>query len=278
VDLHSPTTFLRAQSGTARDRSPSRSLTCHLQLSQTQQRALFRRLRRPETSPHERDQLRSRIVSGTLQVVVHCLRGINGRQRLAELVQEGVLALARAVDTFAGRKQNDFLRFAGACVARCLHRILRRWARERELLVNDAIEELSDPEHHDAFSAAAQTELEERLETMMRHLPTDQQRVLRLRFGIGAREAQSREEIGKELRLEPQRVHYLEERALSTLRRRVARRSIEARGCRNHRHRPMKGLSAWGSLCGCPNSRGHVRRNGESGHAAPFATADSPHR
>jgi RNA polymerase sigma factor (sigma-70 family) len=230
VDLHSPTTFRRAESGTARGRSPSRSLACHVPLSQTQQQALFRRMRRPETSPHERDQLRSRIVAGTLQVVVHCLRGINGQQRLAELVQEGVLALARAVDAFAARKQHDFLRFAGACVARCLRRVLRAWARERELLVNDAIEEISDPDHHDAFSAASQAELEERLETLMRHLPSDQQRVIRLRFGIGAREAQSREEIGKELRLGLQRVGYLEERALSTLRRRVARSRSRARG------------------------------------------------
>ena len=163
-------------------------------------------------------------------MVVQCLRGVNGRQRIAELVQEGVIALARAVDAFASRKQHAFLRFARACVARCLRRVLRAWARERELMVNDAIEELSDPDHHDAFSAASQSESEERLETMMSHLPTDQQRVIRLRFGIGAREAQSREEIGKELGLGLQRVRYLEERALSTLRRQVARSRSRVRG------------------------------------------------
>ncbi|HEX3852969.1 MAG TPA: sigma-70 family RNA polymerase sigma factor [Polyangiaceae bacterium] len=205
----------------------------HLQLSHTQQRALFRRLRRPEISPYERDQLRSRLVAGTLQVVVHCLRSINGQQRLAELMQEGVLALARAVDAFASREQYDFLRFAGACVARCLRRILRAWARERKLLVDDAIEEPSDPDHHDPFSAASHTELEERLETLMGQLPSDQQRVLRLKFGIGGREAQSREAIGRELQLGLQRVRYLEERALSTLRRRVARSLIRVRGAEN---------------------------------------------
>ena len=155
-------------------------------------------------------------------MVVHCLRGINGRQRLAELVQEGVLALARAVDAFTSRNQHDFARFAGVWVARCLRRVRRAWARERALLVDDAVEGLSDPERNDPFSAASHAELEERLETMIRNLPSDQQRVLRLRFGIGVREAQSREAISKELRLEPQRVRYLEERALSTLRRRAS--------------------------------------------------------
>jgi RNA polymerase sigma factor (sigma-70 family) len=191
---------------------------------------LFGRLRRADTSPGEREQLRSRIVAGTLQVVARCLRGINGRQRLAELVQEGVLALARAVDAFASRDQYDFVRFAVVWVARRLRRVLRAWARERALLVSDAVEELSDPDLCDPFSAASQTELEERLESLMRHLPTDQQRVIRLRFGIGAREAQSREAIGKELRLRPQRVRYLEERALSTLRHRVLRSRSQARG------------------------------------------------
>lgn len=235
MDLHNPTSLVRAESGTDRACSLSRSLTCPEQLSRTQQRALFRRLWRPGTSPCERAQLRSRIVAGTLQVVVHCLRGVNGRQHLAELVQEGVLALARAVDAFADRKRSDFLRFAAACVTRCLHRVLCAWARERELLVSDAIEEISDPDHDDPFSAASQTELEERLQTMMGYLPSDQQRVIRLRFGIGAREAQSREEIGKELQLELQRVRYLEERALSTLRHRAARSRSRARGSSSER-------------------------------------------
>jgi RNA polymerase sigma factor (sigma-70 family) len=224
VDLHNPTSLLRPEIGSASGRSPARSLAGHATLSRTQQRALFRRLRRPETPPREREQLRSRIIGGTLQVVVHCLRGINGRQRLAELVQEGVLALARAVDAFISCDRYDFVRFAGAWVARCMRRVLRAWARERELLVDDAVEGLSDPELYDPFSAASQTQLEERLETIMRQLPADQQRVIRMRFGIGVREAQSREAIGKELRLGLQRVRYLEERALSTLRRRVARR------------------------------------------------------
>ncbi len=230
MDLHNPTSLTRAQSGTARSSSLSRSLTCHVQLSRAEQQALFRRLWREGTSPSERAQLRSRIVAGNLQVVVHCLRGVNGRQHLAELVQEGVLALARAVDAFAGRKQSDFLRFAGACVTRCMQRILRAWARERKLLVSDAIDEISDPDQYDPFSAASQTELGERLQTMMGHLPTDQQRVIRLRFGFGTREAQNREEIGKELRLELPRVRYLEERALSTLRHRVSRSRCRARG------------------------------------------------
>lgn len=192
-------------------------------LSAAQQQALFRRLRRPGTSALEREQLRSRLVVGTLQIVLGCLRRLGGRQRLAELAQEGVLALIHAVDIFAKRDRNDFTRFAALRVARWLRGVKRRWARERVLWVDEPVDALSDSELSDPFSATSQLELGERLEAMLAHLPEVQQRVLRLRFGIGAREAQSREAISKELRLELQRVRSLEERALLALRRRVER-------------------------------------------------------
>ena len=56
-------------------------------------------------------------------------------------------------------------------------------------------------------------ELEQTLETMISRLPVVEQRVLLLRFGIGVREAQSRQAISRELRLEQHRVRYLEENA-----------------------------------------------------------------
>ena len=58
---------------------------------------------------------------------------------------------------------------------------------------------------------------------MIAQLPQAQQRVLRLRFGIGAREAQSREAISRELRMQHQRVRYLEECGILALRRNVER-------------------------------------------------------
>jgi len=138
-------------------------------------------------------------------------------------MQEGLLALVHAVDVFATRKHTDFTRFAAVWVARWLRGIQRRSARERAALVDVPIEDLSDDEIDDPFLVTSQIELEERLETMIGDLPAVQQRVLRLRFGIGVREAQSCDAISRELRLEPQRVRYLEERALLTLRRNVER-------------------------------------------------------
>jgi RNA polymerase sigma factor (sigma-70 family) len=203
--------------------SPAGGLPRFKPLSSAEQRALFRKLRRPGTSAREREQLRSLLVVGTFRVVLHCLRSVAGRQRVAELVQEGVLALADAVDVFATCNRTDFVRFAVTRVARWLGGIQRRWKRERSILVETPVELLGDEQTSDPFSAASQLELEERLQEMIGCLPDAQQRVLRLRFGIGVREAQSREAISRELSMERQRVRYLEERALLTLRRRVER-------------------------------------------------------
>lgn len=223
MDLARPAKFQRLESSLGY-RSPAGGLPRFKPLSSAQQRALFRKLRRPGTSDLEREHLRSRLVVGTFRVVLHCLRSVAGRQRVAELVQEGVLALADAVDVFAACNRTDFMRFAVARVARWLRGVQRRWARERSILVETPIELLGDDQTSDPFSAASQLELEERLQLMISRLPEAQQRVLRLRFGIGVREAQSREAISRELSMERQRVRYLEERALLTLRRSVERR------------------------------------------------------
>jgi RNA polymerase sigma factor (sigma-70 family) len=222
MDLASPRRFSWTESSLGLD-SASGALRCSETLSSSQQRALFRELRRPGTSARKRDLLRARLVVGTLPIVLHCLQRVADRQRFSELVQEGLLALLHAVDLFATRNRNDFTRFAAVRVARWLRGIQRRWARERAVLVDTPIEDLGDHEISDPFSVTSQTESEERLEMMVSHLPEIQQRVLRLRFGIGVREAQSREVISRELRLEQQRVRYLEERALLTLRRSVER-------------------------------------------------------
>jgi RNA polymerase sigma factor (sigma-70 family) len=218
---HNATTLTRR--GSAASLSPSLGLHRYPPLSARQQQALFRRLRRPGTSAREREQLRSRLFVGTFQVVLSCLRRLSAHQRFAELVQEGALALAHALNLFTERDHQDFTRFAAVRVRKWLRSITRGWARERRLLVDQPIEALSDELISDPFATASQNEFDERLEMMLGRLPQVEQRVLRLRFGIGAREAQNREAIAKELRLQQHRVRYLEERGLLALRRDVER-------------------------------------------------------
>ncbi|HET7541257.1 MAG TPA: sigma-70 family RNA polymerase sigma factor [Polyangiaceae bacterium] len=199
------------------------------QLSSAQQQALFRRLRRRATSAEERGLLRERLVSGTLQIVLQCLQRVGKCAFPAELVQEGVLALARAVDAFVGQDRADFSRFAAVRVMKWLRRVKRKWLNDRVFLVDRPIEELSDNETDDAFVAASQAEREKKLDQLIEQLPPAQQRVLRLRFGIGTHGAQSREAIARALHVERQRVRYLEECGLLTLRRNVERKGARAR-------------------------------------------------
>jgi RNA polymerase sigma factor (sigma-70 family) len=173
-------------------------------------------------SDEEHSAVRARLVAGSYSIVLRCLRRVAEPHSVAELVQEGVLALCRAIDLFLMEHKKGFVRFVELRVTRRLRRLARAWARERRLLVVGT-EGLSDPSFDDPFATLEQSEAQQKLEALLEGLPELQQRVIRLRFGVGVREPTSTETISKNLCLPHQRVRYLEERALCTLRLRVLR-------------------------------------------------------
>lgn len=192
-------------------------------LSTSEQRALFNRLRLTDTTEEERSLLRRRLVFANLPIVEKCLLKVRRREVPDELLQEGALALAGAVESFVRHERRDFVRFATVRVGKRLERVATERARRQKLFARSSSESFDIVDEADPFTLTSQVERADSLETLLNALPELQNRVIRLRFGIGVREAWSRELVGKALHLELQRVGYLEERALVALRRRATR-------------------------------------------------------
>jgi RNA polymerase primary sigma factor len=75
----------------------------------------------------------------------------------------------------------------------------------------------------DPYTSTVRAEVERTAHALLGLLGDDEERVLRLRFGIGLDDPQSFEEIGRHLGMDPKRVSRLESRALNVLKRRARR-------------------------------------------------------
>ncbi len=76
---------------------------------------------------------------------------------------------------------------------------------------------VADPNAADPTVPIEHTELKDRLETALAHLPGNEQRVLRMRFGIGTPQLETLEEIGQVLGVTRERIRQIESKALRRL-------------------------------------------------------------
>jgi RNA polymerase sigma factor (sigma-70 family) len=140
---------------------------------------------------------------------------------LAELLQEASVAFLTAADRFAAKRHGWF----GAYAARRIRRRLRFALRSHRVSVgliapaDDAVEQLADDGSVDPHSDAVSSEAQQDLDSLLLELDPPSASVLRLRFGIGMAAPLTRDEIARKLGFNVQRVLFLEERALSMLKR-----------------------------------------------------------
>lgn len=189
-------------------------------LSRRERQALLAVLYRADEAKAEHVRARARLVAGSLHLVLESARAIRpSPDPFAEFLQEGVVALAQAVDVFVRSRGEDFPAFVTAWIRDRLERTRRQLVRERLLFVEHEIDQFPDLDAPDPFSMLAHAEEEAQVEPMLKSLPNGEEQVIRLRFGVGVRDEQTREAICRRLRLDQRRVIYLEEHALLTLRR-----------------------------------------------------------
>jgi RNA polymerase sigma factor (sigma-70 family) len=173
------------------------------------------------------NSIRGRLVRAHLPLVLHETRAFRGLGvSIADLAQEGCLALISAVDQFDGTRHPEFFRYAGWLIRRRLRRVIRsrrESARGLAETEDPFLDELEDTETGDPYSIRFRVEVEERAHALLRTLTEDEERVLRLRFGIGPTDPQTLQEIGRLLGIDPKRVSRLESHALGMLRK-TARR------------------------------------------------------
>jgi RNA polymerase primary sigma factor len=78
---------------------------------------------------------------------------------------------------------------------------------------------IADDRTFTAFDVACETDRAEEVRTLLAALNLREQRILRLRFGIGCKDGHTLGQIGKEFSVTRERIRQLEARALAKLRR-----------------------------------------------------------
>jgi RNA polymerase sigma factor (sigma-70 family) len=194
-------------------------------LRSDEQRALFAALKYGIRL--DAPSIRARLVESNLHVVVEQARLFRGRGvALADLAQEGCLALIRAVDQFEPPRHVEFARYAVWLIRRRLRHVTRTSGIDPHLYDVDAASDLElvdDSSALDPYASTVRAEVERTAHALLGLLAAEEESILRLRFGIGLDDPQSFEEIGRHLGMDPKRVSRLESRALSLLKRRARR-------------------------------------------------------
>ena len=171
--------------------------------------------------------IRARLVESNLHIVVEQARLFRGRGvALANLAQEGCLALIRAVDQFEPPRHTEFARYAVWLIRRRLRQVTRASGVDPHLFGVDpesGLDLVDDSAALDPYANTVRAEVERTAHALLSLLAAEEESILRLRFGIGQDDPQSFEEIGRHLGMDPKRVSRLESRALSVLKRRARR-------------------------------------------------------
>ena len=81
----------------------------------------------------------------------------------------------------------------------------------------DLAQSIPDKQNATPFQAAAESEMKQRVESVLRELTPRQETIVRMRFGIGREAARTLEQIGQRLRLSRERVRQIEGLALEKI-------------------------------------------------------------
>jgi RNA polymerase sigma factor (sigma-70 family) len=186
------------------------------------EQSVIRALREPTTADLDKRALRALLVEANLDLVVREARRFRGNGiPFSDLVQEGALALVTASHEIATTVESGFKPFAHAAITRRLGELLERPGQQERssgLLVNAA-----EPNVHEH---RVEVERVVQLDALLGMLGTDEQRVLRLRFGFDPVQPRTLEAIAQMLGIQRWRVASIENSAMSSLRRVIHRLRI----------------------------------------------------
>lgn len=171
-------------------------------------------------SDSERKRLRARLVEANFALVVETAKLLRGRGvPFSDLVQEGSLALMAAIEQIAQGNAAEFRKLAPFAIWKRLQDFIDAsvdsHTKSRGLLTNALA-----PDPH---LADLEMERIEKAHALLALLAEDQERVLRMRFGIDWSGPVTLEAVARNLGINRWRVSGLESRALAALRRAVHR-------------------------------------------------------
>lgn len=174
----------------------------------------------PSTRNPEKKRLLARFVEANMGLVVEAARLLRGRGvPFSDLVQEGSLALIGAFGQVGSASDPEFAKIASFAIRQRLRDVVEA-NDELETRSSGLLENVRAP---DPATLGIEAEKIEKTHELLAMLAEDQERVLKLRFGIETNQPSTLEAVARALGIQRGRVSGLESRALTTLRRAVHR-------------------------------------------------------
>jgi len=165
--------------------------------------------------------VKNQIIRANLRLVVSIAkRRIGPNRNFFELVSDGNVSLIRAVEKFDFSRGNKFSTYATWAIIRNYSRSIPEEdiRRDRFRTGHDEVFELAADHVEDTDSEAVARRSREVVQGMIGRLSDRERRIIVSRYGIDGANAQTLEQIGKELGVTKERVRQIETRAREKLR------------------------------------------------------------
>jgi RNA polymerase sigma factor (sigma-70 family) len=174
----------------------------------------------PGAADPEKKRTLARFVEANMSLVMEAARLLRGKGvPFSDLVQEGSLALIGAFGQVGSSNDPELRRVASFAIRKRLRDVVEA-NDDSETKSSGLLENVRAP---DPAILGVEAEKIEKTHELLAMLAEDQERVLKLRFGIDAGEPSTLEAVARSLGIQRGRVSGLESRALTALRRAVHR-------------------------------------------------------
>ena len=171
---------------------------------------------------HERAMaVRNRLVLANLRLVVHHSgRHLGAGSRLDELVSDGTVSLMNAIEQFDYQRGVRFSTYASWAILKNFAKTIPRELEARRAVSEnsqDIVESTADKRSGPNRARDLRDLLRSLVASMLLELSEREREVVVARFGLGDREAQTLEQIGRRFDITRERVRQIEARALRKL-------------------------------------------------------------